>query len=464
MPRRALVSLSALTLRLQAQGPQTAAQLAGAAGVHRSQISRVLATAGGAIVQIGAARRARYALRRAVRTAGDRWPIFRIDAGGRAQEWGRLEVFYGGFRLVWAGRVPAWVARSAVVDGEGWGEGFPFFLGDLRPQGFVGRALARQLSDGLRVPADPTSWSADDTLVFLQAEGEDLPGDLVVGEGLLRRVLARQVAVEAGAGRVGVNEREARYPEWAAQALRAGVPGSSAGGEQPKFLTRVVGAAGEEGRAVLVKFSPLLDTAAGRRWADLLVAEALAGEVWGGAGAEVIEAGGRRFLELPRFDRVGAFGRRGVVSLAALHGAWIGAHASNWGEATEQLVEAGVVAEEALKEVRRRQDFGELIGNSDMHFGNLAFWLGEELPLTVAPVYDMLPMLWAPTVGGEVVSREFDPLPPTPADAAEWGVAAGRAETFWRRLAADGRITPEFAEISREAGAAVARLRERFAT
>jgi hypothetical protein len=36
--------------------------------------------------------------------------------------------------------------------------------------------------------------------------------------------------------------------------------------------------------------------------------------------------------------------------------------------------------------------FGRLIGNTDMHLGNLAFVPG----LNVAPVYDMLPAMYAP--------------------------------------------------------------------
>ncbi len=463
MPRRPIITLPALTLRLQAQGPQTAAELAGAAGVHRSQVSRTLADTGDAVVQIGEARRARYALRRRVRSIGDRWPVFRIDEAGRAHEWARLEAFHGGFRVEWAGAAPGWCSRLDVADVDGWIEGFPFFLGDLRPQGFLGRAIARRVTETLRLPPDPSNWGDDDTLVFLQSEGDDLPGDLVVGDTPLRRTLARQVEP---AEFVAEADRAVRYPELAAQSMQAGVPGSSAGGEQPKFLTHVRVA--EDTRAVLVKFSQPLDTPAGRRWADLLVAEAHALDVLVNAGealagAQVIDAGGRRFLEVRRFDRAGAHGRRGVVSLAAVHGAFVGSGGANtWVQAAEQFAVAGLLAPEALMSVRRRYAFGELIGNSDMHFGNLAFWLRDELPLSLAPVYDMLPMLWAPAAGGEIVPRTFAPFPPTPAQAADWAVAAEWAEVFWARVAGDARVSPEFAGIAREAGAQVARLVGRF--
>ena len=48
------------------------------------------------MVALGAARRTRYTLRRQVRSAGDRWPVYRIDAAGRASEWARVHALYGG--------------------------------------------------------------------------------------------------------------------------------------------------------------------------------------------------------------------------------------------------------------------------------------------------------------------------------------------------------------------------------
>lgn len=442
----------------------TAQALADRLGVDRSTISRGLSRLGDAAVALGAARRARYALRRPVRSAGDRWPIHRVDAAGRAHAWANLEALHGGYRVTWAGAAPAWA--DLALDREGFTEGVPFFLTDLRPQGFLGRREAQRVADTLRVPADPRSWSDDDTLVFLQAEGGDLPGDLIVGEVPLRRMLTRQFDAAADDGVVPAAERAARYPDLATRAAAGGLPGSSAGGEQPKFLTAVRRAEGAV-QPVLVKFSPLLDSAAGRRWADLLVAEAhalavLAERGLAEPGAEVIEAGGRRFLEVTRHDRVGAHGRRGVVSLEALHGAVDTGAARDWPEAAAGLERAGWVDAATVADVRRLHAFGELVGNSDMHFGNLAFRLDDTRPLRLAPAYDMLPMAWAPTVQGEVVERALAPRPPLPAELATWSEAAADAETFWRRLAEDPRVTPEFAVRAREAGTQVARMHAHF--
>ena len=131
MPRPAQITPSDLTLRFQIDGAVTAQALADRLGVDRSTISRALSRLGDAVVALGAARRARYALRRPIRNIGDRWPIYRIDENGRAREWARLHALHGGTFIEWAGAQPAWAERA--FDREGFFDGFPFFLGDVRP-------------------------------------------------------------------------------------------------------------------------------------------------------------------------------------------------------------------------------------------------------------------------------------------------------------------------------------------
>src|SRR5690606_2380488 len=103
--------------------------------------------------------------------------------------------------------------------------------------------------------------------------------------------------------------RLTEFPRLAAAAAAGDVAGSSAGGEQPKFLAVTTGPDGDP-RSVLVKFTATMDTPMARRWADLLAAEAHAHivltEVGLAAGeARLLDAAGRRFLEMPRFDRLG---------------------------------------------------------------------------------------------------------------------------------------------------------------
>ncbi len=468
MARPAQLNAYDLTLRFQVGGALTAQELATALEVTQPTISRGLARLGESVVALGSARRARYALRRSVRAAGERWPVYRVDATGRASEWAHVHALHGGFWVDWAGEAPAWADRA--LDREGFLDGFLFFLSDLRPQGFLGRQQARRVAEALRLPVDPRLWSDDDTLVFLQAEGDDLPGDLVMGDAPLRRVLTRALdaTTEVTDAMVAEGAREVRYPELAARASAGGAGGSSAGGKQPKFLTALRGDNGAV-QAVLIKFSPPMDTPVGRRWADLLAAEAqaltvLAEHGLATAGVRVLDAGGRRFLEVARHDRVGARGRRGVVSLDALHGAFdVGGAVTDWPAAAEALARGELIDVAGLDVVRRLHSFGELIGNADMHFGNLAFWLDDALPFRPTPAYDMLPMGWAPSTQGEVVERTFVPRAPLPCVRPAWAEAATWAGEFWRRVAADAAVSAEFQEIARRAGDHVERMRGLFA-
>jgi hypothetical protein len=262
------------------------------------------------------------------------------------------------------------------------------------------------------------------------------------------------------AGRsIGDEEREAFYPSQAV-AVSQNLPGSSAGGEQPKFLATL----GTDGgyRAVLVKFTAPLERETGRRWADLLACEFHAHEVlaeagWSNPGVRLMDAGGRRFLEIPRFDRSGASGRMGVVSLEALAAAAVGL-TRDWNTAAEELHRRGLIDSGSLATIQRLQAFGELIGNSDMHSGNLAFFLGDTLPLQVTPSYDMLPMQWAPGPQGEIVNRPFAPAPPVPALLEPWRDAAAMAGDFWGRVAGDARISSEFRRTAGEASGVVRQL------
>ena len=460
MARPAQITRENLAPLIRSRGPVSATELAAALRVNRSTIVRALADFGDDLVTMGATRSTRYALRRPVWIAGSRWPVYTVDESGQARLWAELEALHERrWRVLWATAPPTWAQRFS--DREGLWEGFPFFLGGARPQGFLGRAIAMQMSRSLPVPEDPRRWSDDDTLIYLQAAGEDLPGSQVVGDDCLRRALARPVFPESG-NSIHAAERETRYPEMAALAASA-LPGTSAGGEQPKFLTTVREEAGHS-LPVLVKFSPPMDQAAGRRWADLLLCEfhahvLLAENGLAATGARLLDAAGRRFLEVPRFDRVGAGGRRGVVSLESLHAAAVASVARrDWPTALLELHEEGLVDAEAVATVRRLHAFGELIGNSDMHFGNLAFWLGDTLPFQVAPAYDMLPMLWAPGLQGEIVARTFAPAPPLPAARGPWSEAMEWAAVFCERVAADSRLSADFLDLADQARLTLRRL------
>ncbi|MCB1093076.1 MAG: HipA domain-containing protein, partial [Verrucomicrobiae bacterium] len=267
----------------------------------------------------------------------------------------------------------------------------------------------------LPVPEDPREWSDDHILYYLQAAGEDLPGNLVVGDACLQRALTSDSHTRTR-NVVEESNRESLYPVLATEATNADV-GSSAGGEQPKFLATLLPEAGGGGetsisignrsaasarRDVIVKFSPPREQTAGARWADLLACEWIAHQVLAEQGlaregARLLDAGNRRFLEVPRFDRTSRGGRLGTVSLSALHPeADSYGIARAWERSSLALEESGLIDTTTRRTIQQLHAFADLIGNTDRHCGNLSFWLTSDLPFALAPVYDMLPMHWAP--------------------------------------------------------------------
>ena len=217
--------------------------------------------------------------------------------------------------------------------------------------------------------------------------------------------------------------------------------GSSAGGEQPKFLTAFSENAVHH--HLIVKFTPPRNTPFGKRWRALLHLEHLAQTILTAHGIEAahthfVESPIRTYLESQRFDRIGMEGKRHVVAIDALHSEFVDAPRRNWIHTAEVLAEKKLITPAELSAVARIYSFGQFIGNTDMHFGNLSFFVDDiEKPvLALAPVYDMLPMMWRPSVN----TGELNVLPVvTPvaipsyvrerAEAREWAFA------FWRQAA-----------------------------
>lgn len=463
MPRLRQVDATTLRNLLATREQATALELADALEVSRPTVSRLLGQLGDEVVRVGAARAARYSLRRTIRGIGHTWPLHRVSEAGELIPAGNLEAVRGGFRL---SDVPP-ILQADFPDG--FFEGQPFFFNDVQPQGFLGRVQARLIAASLGVPTDAREWTAEDILVYLTTYGDDLPGDLVIGAEMAERIRRRDVgAITDGLQRaIPVAARAERYPELADRIMRGESFGSSAGGEQPKFATWLLDE-GDLPRAVIVKFSPPTSTLAGRRWADLLLAESIALEVLHEAGVatpavQVIDAGNRRFLEGTRYDRVGARGRRGVISLLSaeiglLHGA-IG----EWPDAADALERQRLLTAHDAAHLRRLWCFGKLIGNVDMHKGNASLWWRNNAPLGLAPVYDMLPMAFGPSGQGEIVTRPYV----LPARTAEmdphWEVAIPWALQFWDRVLGDGSFAPDFVVLAQAARQRVEDFRSRAA-
>jgi serine/threonine protein kinase HipA of HipAB toxin-antitoxin module len=205
---------------------------------------------------------------------------------------------------------------------------------------------------------------------------------------------------------------------------------------------------------VLVKFSPAGDAPADQRWRDLLVCEALALQTLQAAGiaaaqTDIVQAGGRVFLQSRRFDRTPQ-GRIGMVSLEMYDAHYIGI-GSQWAATAMQTGRAGAESLSAadIQTLCLLDAFGALIANTDRHHGNVSLLLHQHR-WQLAPAYDMLPMFYAP-VAGEVVARDWSSQLPRPNahTLGVWQHARTLAVLFWETVAADERIGAEFREVAR---------------
>jgi hypothetical protein len=187
------------------------------------------------------------------------------------------------------------------------------------------------------------------------------------------------------------------------------------------------------------------------RWSDLLICEHLALEALRGlpslrsAASRIVQSGGRTFLEVERFDRIGLAGRAALGGLDTIDAAFLGAGTSDWTVLALRLAHARLLSADDLQRIELIWWFGRLIANSDMHLGNLSFFPAGRFEL--APAYDMLPMHYAPLGGGEVPARTFSPPVPLPARRPAWRKSAAAALEFWRQAGADRRISASFRSI-----------------
>jgi hypothetical protein len=320
--------------------------------------------------------------------------------------------------------------------------GVPWFLEDIRPQGFLGRQFSQAHPD-LHLPP-PNRWTSSHTLRALATRGEDLSGDLILGKESLDRFYARCTPHAVALVAVREEARKTGYRTLIDEVLQGGVPGSSAAGERPKFTCAV--AAGPHTRHVIVKFSDSMDAPAGRRWADLLQCEHLALETLRDHGlpaaqSQILFPGDRVCLETARFDRVGSIGRRPLVSLASVDAELIGQGLS-WSAAAVNLESQDRLSSEDAARVCTMEAFGRLIFNDDRHQGNLSFFWRAPGVFELAPIYDMLPMAFRPESPG-LASRALTPPTPDADVMSVWAKAKEMALDFWARVQREKRISDE---------------------
>lgn len=405
---------------LNARGLASSKELQAAIGKSQATVSRLLAELSSQVLVLGQGRTRRYGLAKTIRGLPAQQPLYWVDENGRFERSGLLSLLSGDvLHVELAGQT--WTTKAAL----------PWVLEPLRAQGFLGRLLARRLQ-ATGVELDPERWSVESAL-FAALHTHDAPGAIVLGEpqdsmhGAPAHVLPDPsddtAALAAALDQLSLD---------VAKTLPAG---SSAGGEQPKLLARYA-----NGTHVLVKFTPPRGTPFGERWHDLLHTEALALETLrlhgvATATTALICSPTRTYLVSQRFDRIGDSGRRHAVAIGAVHAGFVADAYQSWASTCAQLAAQQQFdkGDEAL--VETVQHFGRLIGNTDMHSGNLSLHVDKAKlarpRFKLAPIYDMLSMRWRPDLmSGAAEYSAFEPNA-----LSLQSSACGMAHSFWRALA-----------------------------
>lgn len=417
-------------LRIQlGRGPIQVRQLVENLGLSQPTISRTIVALGDEVVRVGAGRSIQYTLRDTGRGIGE-IPIYRVSAEGTIRQLGTL--------------IPVRPDGFVMLQSDGktlHSDALPWWLYDMRPQGYLGRAYAARHAEALGLPNQLTQWNDSHALRALLAHGHDAIGNLLLGNTARDAFLS-----STSSSPIAEAEKPEAYVRFAEESARGEQPGSSAGGEQPKFVTYAETPAGP--CHVIVKFTDAEDNSVTERWRDLLLAEHLALCTLNEAGisavrTRVMDFGTQRFLEVERFDRIRELGRRGLFSLAALDAEFVGAGAG-WSRIAHSLARGGYIHQAAAEGASLLQAIGVLIGNTDMHTGNLSFVSEHARPYDLAPAYDMLPMGFAPKSGGGIPSTLLDATIHADISPEVWVEAEPVARRYLNRLRSEQGFSQSF--------------------
>lgn len=425
---------NALKQYLSRMGQVTAQDICKQLEISQPTFSRLVTSLDREILKIGKAQSTKYALIREISGIGSEIPIYEIGEQGKSLHIANLHgIMPKGFYLE---------AKTVHIDSNFF-EDLPYFLDDLRPNGFLGRLIPRQHPE-LNLPNDIRLWSADQCLQYLARFGADIIGNFIIGNDAFKLYLSLSNNPPTT---VANDERPIVYPKMAHDVLDFGPAGSSAGGEQPKFLTTM----GPTNKHVLVKFSPPVRDDISRRFADIIVCEHIAHQVLSKHGfttakSQLIKGGEQFFLEIERFDRTGENGRRGLISLNAMAVEFTGTFGT-WGEISKELLRQKIINEEDYQSICALEIFGHLTANTDMHAANLSFFSQKTKIINLAPTYDMLPMMYAPS-HSSLIDRPFEPPPPNPQNAVIWKKSHLAAVDFWNEVAGHGDVSSDFKSIA----------------
>jgi len=415
------------------RGPSTSKEIQAATGLSQSSAARQLRGMGDSVIHLQKGRSIRYATTCNAFGSSDKLPLSMVDADGNTVLIAYIRpLSNGGFFMEPVTDIPPLLLGEKK---DGLYDDLPYFLFDLRPQGFLGRQIAQEIASKCDdFPTDPRHWNTNHIGRYLISNGDDLPGNFKFGEQALLRVRCKPVIIS-----------DEDYPALADYVMSGGIPGSSAGGEQPKFTAFN----GNRASHVIVKFSPQGDNDLAKRWRDILITEYHAAKIihkrlFPVAEIRLIEMSGRLFLETRRFDRSGEYGRKPMISLQSIDAEFTGI-GSNWPQVVNAVFRKKMISEQDALNAESLWYFGRLINNTDMHLGNLSLSIERE-SFRLLPLYDMCSMGFAPKSGGEVQPFTFVPPEPKSTNISKDLIKTVKkiARDFWESLASDERISNEF--------------------
>ena len=442
---------TSLATLLAREGPLSAPDAARLLGVDPITVKRHAAAVGAGIVVVGRGKNTRYARPAPSITGAAQWPLFWVADDGVVTEFALASHLQPDVLHSYGSGINVSIARD-----------LPWFMTPLKLRGFLGRTSRSRLG---AVTADwdaqPERWSVAQQLFAAQAGALDHAGAILMGEAALN---AWQLSQQAAAHTDAAATLCRIYDGLAEAATEGRVAGSSADGEQPKFSTRVIDAGGTI-REVLVKFSPPRGTPFGERWNDLLHAEAIAADVLREHGfstpqSRIVTSSKRTYFESTRIDRVSSSqaanrGRRHLLPLASIHAAFVMGAPQSWPNTVARLVAQKRIAFDALATTQTLYAFGQLIGNTDMHFGNLGVIVDSPAAIakgrmTLAPCYDMLPMRFAPGPHSDIEFTTFSTELSAALPAPIAQTARALAQDFWRRVSRSAAVSEAWRRFAKE--------------
>ena len=140
----------ALTIRdYLTQGPATSKEIQAATGLSQTVVSSRLRVMGSSIIKLDKTRPPRYALTRNAFGGDDELPLMMVDENGVITLAANVRpLAHGGFYVEPKTGMPRVLLGE---NGDGLYDDLPYFLSDIRPQGFLGRQIAKRCPSNLTI-------------------------------------------------------------------------------------------------------------------------------------------------------------------------------------------------------------------------------------------------------------------------------------------------------------------------